>query len=72
MGLQIVIVITSIVALVGITGKTIRSRYYGNLIGLLGQPFWVVTTMQNEQWGIFAVTIVYGVLYVRGVLNNKR
>jgi hypothetical protein len=29
------------------------------IIGLLGQPFWLIATFQAMQWGMFSVSVAY-------------
>jgi len=34
---------------------------------LVAQPFWMVTSWRNGQWGIFLLSIVYAVSAVNGI-----
>ena len=36
-----------------------RKNKWGFVFGLLSQPFWYMTAIQNHQWGIVLVSIVY-------------
>lgn len=43
---------------------------WGFVIGLIGQPFWLYSTLKNGQWDMFLVTIGFGYCQVRGILNR--
>lgn len=43
---------------------------WGNVLGLIAQPFWLVTTYQNEQWGMFLLTVFYIYCWCQGIYNN--
>lgn len=42
---------------------------WGFLTGLVGQPFWIVSTIRKRQWGIFLVTLFYTGVFVKGLLQ---
>jgi hypothetical protein len=35
--------------------------------GLVGQPFWFWASWKAEQWGIFAVLVLYAFAWMRGL-----
>lgn len=37
------------------------------LFGLIGQPFWFWASWHAEQWGIFAVSVIYLMAWLRGL-----
>lgn len=43
---------------------------WGNVLGLIGQPLWLFTTYQNEQWGMLTLTIFYIYCWAQGVYNK--
>lgn len=48
---------------------------YGILAGLLGQPFWIISTLHTKSWGIFINAIIYTVFFCVGMYNfwfNKK
>ncbi|MFA6190002.1 MAG: nicotinamide mononucleotide transporter [Candidatus Staskawiczbacteria bacterium] len=49
------------VAILGITAIILvaKKNKWGWVIGLSSQPFWLITSYINEQWGVFILTIVY-------------
>ena len=42
-------------------------RRWACIFGMLGQPFWFYTSWKAEQWGIFAVSVLYAVAWMRGL-----
>jgi hypothetical protein len=52
--------------LVGMKG---RRRTLGFVLGLAAQPFWFWTTYENQQWGIFALSIAYTFSWANGLRN---
>jgi len=46
-----------------------RKNKWGFVFGLLSQPFWFITSIQNGQWGIVAVSIIYTFSWAYGVYN---
>ena len=53
-----------------ITGKTDRARFWGSVLGLVAQPFWIYSAYTTGAWGIGILAIVYMLFYVRGIYNN--
>lgn len=47
-------------------GKSARARKFAPLVGLCGQPFWIVFAVQASVWGLLALSLAYSVVYVRG------
>lgn len=41
-------------------------RRWACVFGLAGQPCWAYATWQADQWGIFALTVVYTYSWARG------
>jgi hypothetical protein len=41
-------------------------RRYACLFGLASQPFWFYATYQAGQWGIFALSFLYALSWLRG------
>lgn len=44
-----------------------RKNKWGFVFGLLSQPFWYITSIQNKQWGIVMVSVVYTFSWAYGV-----
>jgi hypothetical protein len=49
--------------------RTEKWKRWGYILGLCGQPFWIYTTIQNEQWGILIMTLVYAYSWAQGIWN---
>ena len=47
-----------------------RARRWAAPIGLIGQPAWLYASWQAGQWGIFVLSIVYAVAWVRGIYTH--
>lgn len=46
-----------------------RKNKWGFVFGLCSQPFWLITTFQNKQLGIFLLSIIYTFTWAYGVYN---
>lgn len=44
-----------------------RKNKWGFVLGLISQPFWLITSYLNKQWGVFILTIVYVFSWAYGV-----
>ena len=42
-------------------------RKWACIVGLTAQPFWLYATWKAGQWGIFALTFVYALGWMRGI-----
>lgn len=42
---------------------------WGYVIGLLSEPFWMITTYYSKQYGIMVLTLIYGFCYALGIRN---
>ncbi len=49
-------------------GKLIR---WGCIAGLLSEPFWFYTAIQNRQWGMVLLIIWYTIMFVRGIYKFR-
>lgn len=47
--------------------RTDNLRRWACIFGMLGQPFWFYAAWQAQQWGIFAVCVMYAGAWVRGL-----
>ncbi len=46
-----------------------RWSKYGAILGLLSEPFWLLSAWDSQSWGIFAVSVIYTLSYIMGVYN---
>ena len=62
------IIVTCGVASVWLSqSPAVQSRRWAPLIGLGAQPFWMWETWHAQQYGIFALSFVYAVGWMRGI-----
>lgn len=52
-----------------LVGRKESWKRYGYIMGLIGQPFWIVSAIHNEQWGILLMTLFYTYSWAQGVWN---
>jgi len=67
---QIAIALTGIIAIWLTQQSREEWKKYACLFGICGQPFWVYSTYQAEQWGIFVLTFFYTYSWILGFKNN--
>lgn len=44
-------------------------KRWGYVLGLSGQPFWIYSSIVNEQWGILIMTGFYTYSWSQGIYN---
>lgn len=44
-----------------------RKNKWGFVLGLISQPFWLVTSYLNKQWGVFLLSAVYVFSWAYGI-----
>lgn len=42
-------------------------RRWACIFGMAGQPFWFYATFKAEQWGMFALCVLYAAAWARGI-----
>ena len=47
--------------------RTDSFRRWACIFGILGQPFWFYAAWQADQWGIFAVSVLYALAWMKGL-----
>lgn len=55
------------IALVNV--RNLRLRRWGPVMGLISQPGWFYATWQAQQWGIFALSVLYALSWGMGFYN---
>lgn len=50
-------------------GHNDQQRFWGNVLGLTAQPFWLLSSWQHRQWGIFALAFFYAGVWTAGALR---
>ena len=64
---QFFIGVLGIIALVIVAFFENKGRRWGYVIGLLGQPFWFITSIMHHQWGVLILSIAYTIVWGYGV-----
>lgn len=67
---QIGIAMFGMTAVFLVCSKEQRVRRWGPVCGLIGQPFWIWSSIAAEQWGILVLTAFYTYSWWRGFRNN--
>ena len=44
-----------------------KKNKWGFVIGLATQPFWFITSLTNQQWGVFFVSLLYTGSWALGI-----
>lgn len=57
------------IAIFGVTAIILvaKKNKWGFVFGLASQPFWLVTSFLNKQWGVFFLSIIYVFSWALGV-----
>lgn len=57
------------VAVLGITAITLvaKKNRWGFVAGLASQPFWLLTSYLNKQWGVFILSVIYVFSWAFGI-----
>jgi len=64
------IALTGTVAIFLTQSKSAEARRYACLFGIAGQPFWIYETFIAEQWGMFALTFLYTLAWLKGIYTH--
>lgn len=67
---QLMIPFTGLIAVTFMSSQNPRTRMYGGLFGLAGEPFWFITAYLNNQWGVIILVFVYLVSWSLVVYKN--
>lgn len=67
---QIAIFIFGVSAILLVGYKDDEIRKWGFVLGLIGQPFWIYSSYQSEQWGILLMTLFYTFSWSRGIYTH--
>ena len=68
---QGVILLTGGSAIYLAASKEMNTRMWAGIIGLAGEPFWLATTVINQQWGIAPLVLWYAWNWWRVYRNNR-
>ena len=54
------------------TGTNARGRRWAPVVGLCGQPFWIIFALGTNAYGLLLLSLVYSAVYVRGIVVQWR
>ena len=66
---QVMIVFFSCFSVWALSSKRYR---LGFCAGLCGQPFWIWTTLDAQQWGMFIVSLWFTYSHIYGLLAHRK
>jgi len=67
---QVMIALTGALAIWLTQQDRAHLKKYACLVGMAGQPFWLYSAFESEQWGILALSIFYTYAWMVGIKNN--
>ena len=68
---QIIIALLGALAIWLTSSGNQRVRLWGYVAGLISQPFWLWTTWEAQQWGMFALSVFYTFAWCKGIVANS-
>lgn len=59
------------IAILGVSAIILvaKKNKWGFVLGFLSQPFWILTSIINKQWGVFLLSIIYVGSWAFGIYN---
>lgn len=69
--MQLLILVSAMVAIALVTQPHARTRAAGCLVGLAGQPFWILETWHGGQWGMLLVSLWFAAVYALGAWRGR-
>lgn len=63
---QFAIPVTTVLCLFLVANGDIRVQRWGFVVGIIGQPIWIIRNFHNQEWGMLATSIVVTGLYLYG------
>lgn len=64
--IQIALALSGLTALWLALGISAKGRRWAPVVGLLGQPFWLLFAWSSNAWGLFVLSLAYSGVYARG------
>ena len=61
------IILYGLPTLVLVGFKNSNIRRWGYITALLGQPFWFIATLHNDQWGMLILVCCYTITWINGI-----
>lgn len=67
---QVGIACTGVTAIFLTQTKSANLQRFACIFGIAGQPFWIWSAIEAEQWGILALTSLYSVAWIQGLWRH--
>lgn len=64
---QLLIAIFGLTSISLAMGHNPTGRKWAPVIGLAGQPFWLLFAIDSKAWGLLALVLAYTAVYLRGI-----
>lgn len=64
--IQLALAFFGLTALWMATGNHPKARRWACVVGLAGQPFWIIFAVSVNAWGLLALSLAYSAVYARG------
>lgn len=64
--IQLALAFFGLSALYMAMGRNDSARRWAPVVGLCGQPFWLLFAAQTKAWGLLALSLAYSAVYIRG------
>lgn len=68
--IQIVIVLSGVLAVALTQSMLPERRRWAPLVGLIGQPFWLYITCSWTTWGMFVCSLLYTLVWAYGACKH--
>lgn len=69
---QIAIIITGLASMYLIASQEAKTRMYAAILGMAGEPFWIITALIAEQWGVIILAVIHAATWARVFWKNYR
>lgn len=66
---QLGLTVISVVAHFMMQSLDHKTKKWGIVVGLVGQPFWFVFAYSTEAWLLFCTCILYAISWIQGFMN---
>lgn len=63
------LVLNGVLAVTGLTALTlvVMKNRWGNVVGLISQPFWFIVAWRTKSFGICILSIAYTIVWIVGI-----
>lgn len=65
--IQLALAVFGLTAMFMAMGNNPRARRWAPIVGICGQPFWMIFAVSTSAWGLLALSAAYTAVYIRGI-----